>query len=198
MNVVDARVKVEKLSEMDRKHYLHPTTPPKIHYDNGPSTIFTEGKGIYLKDIHGNEKIDGVSMLWNVNLGYGNEELANASRDQMLKLAYASSFSGQSNEPAIRLANKVATLAPGDLNVCFFTSGGSESNDTAFKLARFYWKLKGKPERTKIISLEDSFHGVTMGATSATRIEGFQKFTTSNAPNFLQAISHATNCELGC
>lgn len=65
-----------------------------------------------------------------------------------------------------------------------FTSGGSESNDTAFKLARFYWKINGKPERTKIISLDQSFHGVTVGATSATGIEGFQNFTTSNAPNF--------------
>lgn len=186
-----------ELAEMDKKHYLHPTTPPKAHYLSGPSTIFSEGKGIYLKDIEGKERIDGVSMLWNVNLGYGNEELAEAAKQQMLKLSYSSSFSGQSNEPAILLAQKVASLAPGDLNVCFFTSGGSESNDTAFKLARFYWKVKGKPERTKIISLDQSFHGVTVGATSATGIEGFQKFTTSNAPNFLKAAAHALNAELG-
>ncbi|QGQ44803.1 aspartate aminotransferase family protein [Metabacillus sediminilitoris] len=187
----------EELAEIDIKHYLHPTTPPKAHYLSGPSTIFSEGKGIYLKDVEGQERIDGVSMLWNVNLGYGNEELAEAAKHQMVKLAYSSSFSGQSNEPAILLAQKVASLAPGDLNVCFFTSGGSESNDTAFKLARFYWKIKGKPERTKIISLEQSFHGVTVGATSATGIEGFQNFTTSNAPNFLKAIAHALNAERG-
>ena len=119
---------------------MHPTTPPRAQYLSGPSTIFTEGKGIYLKDIEGKERIDGVSMLWNVNLGYGNEELAEAAKQQMLKLSYSSSFSGQSNEPAILLAQKVASLAPGDLNVCFFTSGGSESNDTAFKLARFIGK----------------------------------------------------------
>ncbi|MFD2215485.1 aspartate aminotransferase family protein [Metabacillus endolithicus] len=186
-----------ELAEIDKKHYLHPTTPPKLHYLQGPSTIFSEGKGVYLKDIEGKERIDGVSMLWNVNLGYGNEELAEAAKEQMLKLSYSSSFSGQSNEPAILLSQKVASLAPGDLNVCFFTSGGSESNDTAFKLARFYWKLKGKPERTKIISLEQSFHGVTVGATSATGIEGFQNFTTSNAPNFLKAEAHALEAELG-
>ncbi|MCY9140430.1 aspartate aminotransferase family protein [Peribacillus frigoritolerans] len=187
----------EQLSEIDRKHYLHPTTPPKAHHLSGPSTIFSEGRGIYLKDLEGKERIDGVSMLWNVNLGYGNEELAEAAKQQMLQLSYSSSFSGQSNEPAILLSQKVASLAPGDLNVCFFTSGGSESNDTAFKLARFYWKVKGQPHRTKIISLEQSFHGVTLGATSATGIEGFQKFTTSNAPNFLTAAAHALSAELG-
>lgn len=186
-----------ELAELDKKHYLHPTTPPKAHHLLGPSTIFSEGKGIYLKDIEGKERLDGVSMLWNVNLGYGNEELAEAAKQQLLKLSYSSSFSGQSNEPAILLAQKVASLAPGDLNVCFFTSGGSESNDTAFKLARFFWKVKGKPERTKIISLDQSFHGVTLGATSATGIEGFQDFTTSNAPNFLRAAAHALNAELG-
>jgi putrescine---pyruvate transaminase len=186
-----------ELAEIDKKHYLHPTTPPKAHYLSGPPTIFSEGRGVYLKDLQGKERIDGVSMLWNVNLGYGNEELAEAAKQQMLKLSYSSSFSGQSNEPAILLAQKVASMAPGDLNVCFFTSGGSESNDTAFKLARFYWKVKGKPERTKIISLDQSFHGVTVGATSATGIEGFQKFTTSNAPNFLKAAAHAVEAELG-
>ncbi|MCL1694914.1 aspartate aminotransferase family protein [Lysinibacillus sp. BPa_S21] len=199
MQLVTNRYNLSKmeLSELDKKHYLHPTTPPRAHYLSGPSTIFTEGKGIYLKDIEGKERIDGVSMLWNVNLGYGNEELAEVAKQQMLKLSYSSSFSGQSNEPAILLAQKVASLAPGDLNVCFFTSGGSESNDTAFKLARFYWKVKGQPEKTKIISLEQSFHGVTVGATSATGIEGFNQFTTSNAPNFLTAAAHALNAELG-
>ncbi|MEC1347932.1 aspartate aminotransferase family protein [Bacillus haynesii] len=188
---------IKELAEMDRRHYLHPTTPPKHHFQNGPSVIFSEAKGIYLKDIEGKERIDGVSMLWNVNLGYGNEELAEAAKQQMLTLSYASSFSGQSNKPAIYLAEKVASLTPGDLNVTFFTSGGSESNDTAFKLARFYWKLQGKPERTKIIGLEQGFHGVTMGATSATGIEGFQKFTTSNSQNFLTAAAHQLKCELG-
>ncbi|MGG1663697.1 aspartate aminotransferase family protein [Brevibacillus sp. NRS-1366] len=192
-----SHVEIDKLRELDRKHYFHPTTPLKQHYQNGPANIFVEGKGIYVTDIHGNKFIDGVSTLWNVNIGHGREEIAEAAKEQMMKLAYTSSFHGNTHLPATLLSQKLAELAPGDLNVSFFTSGGSESNDTAFKLVRNYWKLKGQPQRTKIISLDRAYHGVTMGATSATGIKSFQDFTTALAPDFFQAKPFLLNCELG-
>lgn len=174
----------KELSELDKKHFVHPTSSISQQQENGPSFIFTEGKGIYLTDITGKKVIDGMSSLWNVNVGHGREEIAQVAYKQMSKLAFNSCFSTFSNEPAIRLATKIASLAPGDLNAVFFTSGGSESNDTAIKLARHYWLLKGMPNRQKIISRTKSYHGVAMGATSATGLKPFRDFTNSIAPDF--------------
>ncbi|WP_173915225.1 aspartate aminotransferase family protein [Halobacillus sp. Marseille-Q1614] len=187
----------ESLEELDKKHYLHPTTIPKVHAEQGPKLTFTEGNGIYVKDRKGEEYIDGLSMLWNVNLGHGNQELAEAAKEQMTKLAFSSSFAGFSNEPAVRLAEKLASMSPGDLNTVFYTSGGSEANDTAFKLSRFYWALQGQPAKKKIISLRQGYHGVTIAAQSATAIPAFHNFSSSAIPEMLHAAPHLTNCELG-
>ena len=146
---ITQQLTTSKLAELDKKHFFHPATNPKDFAENGPAVIFSKGKGVNVTSTDGIEYIDGLSMLWNVNLGHGNEELADAGNSQLSTLAYASSFKGFSNEPAILLAEKLASLAPGDLNSVFYTSGGSESNDTAIKLARFYWELKGKADKKK-------------------------------------------------
>ncbi len=174
----------EKLMSLDKRHFLHPTSSIKDQQANGPAWIFTEGHGIYLTDIRGRTVIDGMSSLWNVNIGHGREEVARAAMEQMTKLAYSSCFATYSNEPAILLAEKLFQISPGDLVTTFFTSGGSESNDTAFKLARHYWILKGQPRKTKIISRNKSYHGLTMGATSATGLDVFHEFSGSLAPGF--------------
>ncbi|WP_226668047.1 aspartate aminotransferase family protein [Metabacillus litoralis] len=178
-----------ELEELDKKYFLHPTSSIEQQQKFGPTFIFKTGKGIYLEDIKGNLLIDGMSSLWNVNIGHGRNELGEVAKQQMSKLAYSSCFANFSHEPAIRLANKLAKLAPGDLTATFFTSGGSEANDTAYKLARHYWLLKGKPERKKIISRSKSYHGVALGATSATGLKPFRDFTTSLAPDFLHVDS---------
>lgn len=189
--------KINNLVELDKKHFLHPTTIPKKHAEQGPKIIFSEGNGIYVKDVYGDTYIDGVSMLWNVNLGHGQQELAEAAKQQMSKLAYNSNFISYSNEPAIRLAEKLVSIAPGDLRSVFYTSGGSESNDTAFKLSRFYWELKGQPKKRKIIALENGYHGVTIAAQTATSIPNFHNFTNSAIAEIFHAKSHLTNCEKG-
>ncbi|WP_050184009.1 aspartate aminotransferase family protein [Domibacillus robiginosus] len=176
---------IEELRELDKKHFFHPTSAIQQQQEQGAAFVFTEGKGIHLYDITGKKVIDGMSSLWNVNIGHGREELGKVAMDQMSKLAFSSSFATFSNEPAIRLAAKLAQIAPGNLSATFFTSGGSEANDTAYKLARHYWLLKGQPERKKIISRTKSYHGVSMGATSATGLKAFRDFTTSLAPDFL-------------
>ncbi|MCY7753299.1 aspartate aminotransferase family protein [Bacillus haynesii] len=188
---------IENLIELDKLHYLHPTTVPKLFIENGPKIIFHEGKGIRVTDIKGETYIDGASMLWNVNLGHGNREIAEAAYDQMSTLAYSSSFYGYSNEKAVRLAEKVVSVAPGNLTAIFFTSGGSESNDTAFKLARFYWNLKNRPTKKKIVSISRSYHGATVSAGTATGIDAFHSFAGSKDPDMVRAKSHLTNCELG-
>lgn len=189
--------KTAELVELDKKHFLHPSTNPKAFIDNGPAIIFAEGKGINVTSTEGKEYIDGMSMLWNVNLGHGNQELAEAGNSQLSTLACTSQFKGFSNEPAIRLAEKLAELAPGDLNSVFYTSGGSESNDTAFKLARFYWELKGKPTKRKFISLDNAYHGVTVAAQTATGIPAYHNFSGSNIDGVVRATAYLLDSELG-
>ncbi|AND42767.1 aspartate aminotransferase family protein [Cytobacillus oceanisediminis] len=186
-----------ELSALDRRHLLHPSTNPKLQAQTGPKLIFTGGEGIYLHDMSGKKYIDGVSMLWNVNLGHGNKEMAEAAYNQMVNVAYASAFYGYANEPTVRLAEKIASLTPGDLNTVFFTSGGSESNDTAFKLSRFYWQLQGYTEKRTIISLKRGYHGVTVSAQRATGIEVYREFSGSTDPDIVNAKAHLTECELG-
>lgn len=175
----------ERLIDLDKKHFIHPTSSLKLQNEKGAPFIFTSGNGVYLTDTTGRKVLEGMASLWNVNIGYGRKELAEAAYDQMSKLAFTNSFSSMSNEPAIKLAAKLAELAPGNLNAVFFTSGGSESNDTAYKLARYYWKLKGLPEKKKIISQKKGYHGVNIGATSATGISPFHTLTNSPAPDFV-------------
>lgn len=183
----------DQLKTLDQKHFLHPTSSIEQQQQYGPAAIFSEGKGIYLKDIDGNRYMDGMASLWNVNIGHGREEMADVAKEQMSKLAFSSCFGTFSNEPAIRLAAKIASLAPGDLNTVFFTSGGSESNDTVIKLARHYWILKGQPERQKIITRTYSYHGVAMGATNATGLKAFRDFTNSPAPDFHYVASQSAS-----
>ncbi|MFS0646934.1 aspartate aminotransferase family protein [Siminovitchia sp. 179-K 8D1 HS] len=186
-----------ELSALDKKHIIHPSTNPKLHSEIGPKLIFESGEGIYLKDLKGKTYIDGVSMLWNVNVGHGVKELAEAAYEQMEKAAYTTTFYGYSNEASVRLAEKIAKVTPGDLNAIFYTSGGSESNDTAFKLSRSYWDIKGKKDKKLIISLRRGYHGVTIATQRATGIDAYREFSGSGDPNIVNAKPHLTECELG-
>lgn len=100
----------QELSELDKKHFLHPTSSIKQQQEDGPAFIFSEGKGIYLYDILGNKVMDGMSSLWNVNIGHGRKEIVEAAAEQMSKLAYSSCFNTFSNEPAIKLAEKISQI----------------------------------------------------------------------------------------
>ncbi|GAA0440286.1 aspartate aminotransferase family protein [Lentibacillus halophilus] len=197
MDEVKNQTSIEQLKEWDRNHFMHPTSSVRDHQENGAAYTFTKGEGIYLTDIDGREYVDGLSSLWNVNLGHGRSELAEAAKEQMETLPFSSSFNNYSNEPAIKLSRKIAELTPGNLNVTFFTSGGSESNESTFKIIREYWKLKGQPQRTKIVSLQKGYHGVTLAATRATGMDNFNSFGTSYAPGFLNAEPYLTGCEQG-
>src|ERR1051326_7257274 len=152
-----------------------------------PQLAFSHGEGATLTDVHGRTYIDGLAALWNVNVGYGRGVLADAAAEQMRTLAYSNAYGGFGHEPAIRLAARLAELAPGDLEVTFFTTGGGEANDTAYKLARLTQKLRGQPERVKIVARFRGYHGLTYGATSATGLPVFWKDVGPRAPGFAHA-----------
>jgi len=178
-----------RLYELDRTHWLHPQGDLDAPAGTVPQLIFAGGRGATLTDIDGREYIDGMASLWNVNVGYGRTVLADAAAEQMKALAFSSAYGGFGTAPAIQLATKLSELAPGDLDVTYFASGGAEANDTAYKIARLYWKLRGEPGRVNIVSRIRDYHGLTYGATSATGLANFWKGFEPLAPGFLHAPS---------
>ncbi len=125
--------------------------------------IMTGGRGAKIRDIHGREYYDGFAGLALVNVGYGREEIAKAAYDQMSALHYANTFA-YATLPAIKLAERLASMTPGNLNRVFLTSGGSDSVETAMKIARQYHVNRGESQRAKFISRRGSYHGVSLGA----------------------------------
>jgi adenosylmethionine-8-amino-7-oxononanoate aminotransferase len=142
-----------------------------------------------LFDADGKEYIDGLSGLWNVALGHGRKDLAEAAREQLETLAYASGYAGHSNVRAIELGERLARLTYPAINRFFFTSGGAEANESAIKLARSYWKLRGQPAKTKVISRELGYHGTTLAAMSATGIAGYWPLFEPRVPGFIHVPS---------
>ena len=153
---------IKELQESALDHLWVYLREPSDMAEKGEPQIFVEGKGVHVTDASGRSYIDAMSGLWLKNVGYGRTEIADAAYQQMLKLTYMPM--GTTTEPAVRLADKVAQITPGDLSRSFFTSGGSEAVETAMKLARAYFKRIGEPTRVKFISRKGSYHGATFGA----------------------------------
>jgi putrescine---pyruvate transaminase len=172
-----------QLVETDRRYLVHPLHHPDDHRQ---PLVVTEGKGAMLYDADGREYIDGLSGLWNVNIGHGRGELADAAANQMRRIAFASAYIGATNEPAVRLSEKIVRHAYGNSAAVYFTTAGAESNESAFKFARYYWKVKDKPNKTKIISRIHAYHGVTMAAMSATGMAAYHKMFGPLVPGFVQ------------
>jgi adenosylmethionine-8-amino-7-oxononanoate aminotransferase len=167
--------------QLDREHLIHPLYHPSAHQQ---PKVWVEGRGAIVKDINGDEYIDGLSGLWNVNVGHGREELAQAAYEQMRQLAFYSAYAGSTNQPAVRLAEKLAEIFYPSINTFFFTSGGAESTESSFKTARFYWKAVGKPEKVKFISRMKGYHGVTMAAMAATGLPAYWPMFEPLMPGF--------------
>jgi putrescine---pyruvate transaminase len=166
----------------DRRHQIHSLHHP---VDTQDAVLCVSGKGIRVRDAEGREYIDGLSGLWNVNVGHGRAELAEVAADQMKTLAYFSGYAGSSTVPSILLAERLIELAPG-MSAVFFCSGGAEANESAFKTARYYWKVRGKTDKIKVISRIHGYHGVTLQAMSATGIAGYWKMFEPRVPGFVQ------------
>ena len=160
----------EALWRQDLDHYIHPWTDFSTFKEEG-SLIMAESEGAYVIDSEGNRYIDGIGGLWCVNIGYANEEMAQAIAEQVRRITYYSTFTHLTTPPAAELASKLAELTPGKLNHVFYGTGGSMSNDTAIRIIHFYFNRLGKRNKKKIISRTDGYHGSTYLAMTLTGIE---------------------------
>src|SRR5215470_7835412 len=154
-------VQPAELIKSDQDHLIHPLHHPSDHLE---PMVYVKGRGATITDIQGREYIDGLAGLWNTNVGHGREELAKA---------------------AVELAEKLISISYKNMQGVFFTCGGAESNESAFKTARFYWKAKGKPDKVKIIARTLAYHGVTLQAMSATGMSPYWKMFEPRVPNFI-------------
>ncbi|MFT3689533.1 aspartate aminotransferase family protein [Paenirhodobacter sp.] len=160
-----------ELQALDAAHHMHPFTDGAALNRKG-ARIITRAKGVWLTDSEGEEILDGMAGLWCVNVGYGREELAEVAAAQMRDLAFYNTFFQTSHPPAIKLAKRLADLAPGPLNHVFFNGSGSDSNDTNLRMVRHYWAALGKPEKSVVISRWNGYHGSTMGGGSLGGMKG--------------------------
>jgi 4-aminobutyrate---pyruvate transaminase len=156
----------------DVEALLHPTTNLFTHRAVGP-LVLEKAEGIYVTDTQGKRYIEGLAGLWCTGLGYGNQELVEVARAQMSKLSFTHLFGGRSHEPAVELAEKIKSLAPCPTSKVFFTSSGSETNDSQIKLAWYYNNAIGRPKKKKIISRMRGYHGVTIATASLTGLPVF-------------------------
>jgi adenosylmethionine-8-amino-7-oxononanoate aminotransferase len=162
----------DALAEKARDHLWMHFTRHSVYYDgSGHVPVIVKGDGAYIWDDQGKRYFDGLSGLFVVQAGHGRKELAAAGARQAEDLAFFPIWS-YAHPKAIELAERLAHLAPGDLNRVFFTSGGGEAVETAWKLAKQYFKLTGKPTKHKVISRNIAYHGTPQGALSITGIPG--------------------------
>lgn len=167
------------LNENNARHMWHPMAHPKDSQNNPPK-IITSAEGVRLRDIDGHEVIDGVGGLWNVNLGFSADPVKQAITDQLETLPYYSTFRGTTNDVVIELSYDLAEFfAPDGMSTAFFTSGGSDSVETALRLARQYHKLRGEAGRVKYLSLKKGYHGTHTGAAS---VNGNANFRAAYEP----------------
>jgi adenosylmethionine-8-amino-7-oxononanoate aminotransferase len=167
------------LKAHNAKHMWHPMAHPADSLANPPK-IITGAEGVTLTDVDGHRVIDGVGGLWNVNLGYSCDPVKKAISDQLNKLAYYSAFRGTSTGPAVELSQMLSEwFAPDGMTRAFFTSGGSDSVETALRLARQYHKIRGDRDRVKFLSLKKGYHGTHFGGAS---VNGNQNFRRNYEP----------------
>lgn len=167
------------LREMNARHLWHPMGHPGEAHQNAPK-IIKGAEGVEITDIDGHSVVDAVGGLWCVNLGYSNDAIKQAISDQLWKLPYYSAFAGTSNPPAIEASYAVQEFFAEDGMVrAFFTSGGSDSVETALRLARQYHRLRGEPTRTKFLSLKKGYHGTHFGGAS---VNGNNRFRITYEP----------------
>ncbi len=174
------------LLDSDVRHLIHPLHSKAGHQN---AHVWVRSHGSTLVDADGSEYIDGLSGLWNVVAGHGRTELAEAASRQMTTLPYCSGYTGSSNLHAIALAERLAELTYPSINRFFFTSGGGESSETNFKTARYYFRQLGQPDKTKVISRQWAYHGVTLAAMSATGISGYWPMFEPRVPGFSHIAS---------
>jgi 4-aminobutyrate--pyruvate transaminase len=173
-----------ELKEKGKAHLLNSVSNLKMIREHGPLVI-SHGEGVYLWDTDGKQYIDGFAGLWNVNIGHGRSELGRAMAEQVDEVAFVPTFFGLAAPRTIELAARLGDMFPGSINHFNFTSGGSESIETALKIARYYWYLQGQGEKIKILSRQMAYHGIAMGALAATGIPAYHTGFGPGMPGFI-------------
>lgn len=165
MSELSNKYPTSALQALDASHHLHPFTDHGALRQEG-ARIIVKGEGVWLTDSDGNRIMDGMAGLWNVQIGHGRHEIADAVAAQMRELSYYNTFFKTTHPPVIELSQKIAQLAPEPYNQMFYVSSGSEANDTVLRLVRYYWDVKGKPDKKTIITRWNAYHGSTVAGTS--------------------------------
>ena len=175
-----------EIQSLDSAHFLHPFTDHGDLATRG-ARVITHADNIYVWDSEGNKILDAMSGLWCVNAGYGRKELADAAHAQMMTLPFYNSFFQTTNVPAVKLAAKLASLAPEvggrTFQHVFYSSSGSESNDSNVRMVRRYWDLMGQPQRKIIIGRHNGYHGSTMAGASLGGMSGMHAQGDLPIPN---------------
>ena len=165
MNIATNAFPTEELQRRNAAHHVQPFSANNALGKKG-ARVITGAEGVFITDTEGNQLLDGMAGLWCVNIGYGRKELADVAARQMAELPYYNTFFQTTHIPVIELSERLARIAPGDLNHVFYGSSGSEANDTNIRIVRQYWALKDKPNKKIIISRRNAYHGSTMGGGS--------------------------------
>ncbi len=171
MTLITNHMPTHELQALDAAHHMHPFSTQDALAKRG-ARVITRADGVWITDSEGNRIIDGMAGLWCVNVGYGRDRLAEVAARQMKELAYYNTFFMTTHVPAIALSQKLAEVAPGDLNHVFYAGSGSEANDTNIRMVRTYWAEKGKPSKKTIISRKNAYHGSTLGGASLGGMSG--------------------------
>ena len=203
-NSMDPKLDAEAYAALQKsaKDHLWMHFTRMSSYDNADVPVIVKGEGAYVYDARGRRYLDALAGLFVNQLGHGRTELAEAAAKQASTLAYFPLWS-YAHPQAIELAARVANMAPGDLNRVFFTSGGGEAVETAWKLAKNFFKLTGKPLKHKVISRSIAYHGTTQGALSITGLPDLKAMfeplvpSTFRVPNtnFYRAPEHGDDLE---
>lgn len=176
----ETRATESELIQADRSSVLHPLLAGAV----ADRVVITSGDGCRLTDAAGREYLDATGGLWLAQVGHGRAELAEVAAAQMRQIEYFTSFWEFTNEPSIRLAEKLLSIAPDSVGKVFFTSGGSEGDDAAIKMARFYFHRLGQTERNWILSRRDAYHGIAFGGGSATGVPVYRDGFGPLVPHF--------------
>ncbi|MCL4467028.1 MAG: aspartate aminotransferase family protein [Chloroflexi bacterium] len=163
----------EQLRQADLAHVLHGNTNLYDYVRGAGPIVLVKGNGAVVTDSDGKEYIDGLAGLWNVNIGHGRTEIADAVAQQVNAVGYVPTMLNLANVPSINLAAKLAQITPEGINRFYFACGGAEANETAFKSVRYFHSVQGRKDRVKIISRHMAYHGVAVNTMAATGLPQF-------------------------
>ena len=165
----------EFLKANNARYLWHPMAFPKAMQD-APPDIIVKGDGVWIWDVDGHKMVDGVGGLWSANLGFGRKEIRDAMVAQLDELPFYNVFRGTTHARAIELSERlVRMMQPDGIEAVFFSNGGSDAVESALKIARQYWKIKGQGDRTKYIALKQGYHGVHFGGMSINGNTNFRR-----------------------